>query len=76
VSTATVVCSKLKRRIQFDLKRGHTTSESAKDFVRRTCKCDECTTWRRGQMHPSPDRLEVSHVPVQEAPQHLASVGA
>ena len=47
-----VVCRTLKQRIQFDKKHGKTTSEAAKDFVRRTCKCEACVAWRRGQISP------------------------
>jgi hypothetical protein len=40
-------CQTLARRIAFDKRRGHTTSEAAKDFVRRTCPCDSCVEGRR-----------------------------
>lgn len=37
---------KVLARVHFDKKHGLTTSEATKDFLRRTCPCDVCRTWR------------------------------
>lgn len=39
-------CPKVRSRAAFDARSGKTTSEAAKDFIRRTCKCDACAAGR------------------------------
>ena len=39
-------CATIERRVAFDLRRGRTTSQAARDFVRRTCPCSACAEWR------------------------------
>jgi hypothetical protein len=43
-------CATVRARISFDKKKGKTTSEAAKDFVRRTCPCEHCQEWRQGRV--------------------------
>lgn len=40
-------CAAIRARRKFDKTRGHTTSQHAEDFIRRTCACDACKAWRR-----------------------------
>ena len=40
-------CSKVRAQVAQDKRRGKTTSEAAKDFIRRTCVCSSCQDWRR-----------------------------
>jgi hypothetical protein len=39
-------CAKVSARQKQDYRRGITTREAAKDFIRRTCPCDVCKKWR------------------------------
>lgn len=42
----TPACENLARRIAFDLRKGRTTSQAARDFIRRTCPCGNCSDAR------------------------------
>jgi hypothetical protein len=40
-------CHKVRIRVAHDKKRGHTTSQAAIEFIRRTCACDSCAAGRQ-----------------------------
>lgn len=46
-------CPSVVRRQKNDARHGHTTSQDALDFIRRTCACESCKKFRatvsRGQ---------------------------
>ncbi len=40
------LCESIARRVLFDHRRGHTTSQAAINFIERTCSCDVCAKKR------------------------------
>lgn len=47
MATFTDPCPKVLAQVKLDARRGNTTSEKAKDFIRRTCRCDSCSEARK-----------------------------
>ena len=47
IEVKATLCTAISARVRRDKRYGKTTSEAQKDFIRRTCSCDECVAWRR-----------------------------
>lgn len=39
-------CKSVASRIKHDKRNGNTTSGKVIEFIRRTCACEHCRTWR------------------------------